>query len=153
MAPRLRRGAPLIRGPSVRVGPGSAAQRFTLHSVRGTNPVQLRALTRGLRLVALLAQRFGEAHFQIVGRLAAADLHDLIGDGLGFLQQLLSRLAQASSGFSDTASDASASLTSTNRFGTSLARSSSHASAVMIAMPAMLSTICFQTPPGCCTRM
>jgi hypothetical protein len=36
-APRLRRGALLIRGPSIIVmGPGSAKHRFALHRVRDT---------------------------------------------------------------------------------------------------------------------
>src|SRR5947207_15764709 len=39
-APRLRRGALLIRGPC-RLGPGSAEQRCTLHRVRDTRAALL----------------------------------------------------------------------------------------------------------------
>jgi hypothetical protein len=35
-APLLRRGALLIRGPHLDMGPGSAEQRYTLHRARET---------------------------------------------------------------------------------------------------------------------
>jgi hypothetical protein len=39
-APRLRRGALLIRSPhTLAVGPGAAEQRFTLHRVRDTKAI------------------------------------------------------------------------------------------------------------------
>lgn len=44
-APRLRRGALLIRGPHFpMVGPGAAEQRYTLHRVRDTMSSNLQPL-------------------------------------------------------------------------------------------------------------
>src|SRR5258708_23287765 len=48
---------------------------------------------------------------------------------------------------------ASNSLASTNRLGTFAARSRSHAAAIMIRMPAPLTTSCSQTPLVYCIRI